>query len=151
VLREIAVRHKGAAWNTIATNLTPEFHVVSGLRRMTDQQLQPLHLLGIKITPAILDQDRWEAFWDAPLRVPGNEEAHHGATPPASGIADQPGLPRKPDEIHRASAGFDVQSCAVKTDGERLEVSFPGVRLGIFSGEVRYTVYKGSNLIRQEF
>ena len=150
IIREIGLRRKGSNWSTLATNLTPEFEVVSGLRRMTDQQLQPLKALGVPITPAILDQDRWEAFWDAPLRVPGNEEAHHGATPPAAGIADQPGLPRKPSEIRRASASFDVQSCSVRTDGVRLEVLFPGVQLGIFSGGLQYTVYKGSNLIRQE-
>src|SRR5689334_5975358 len=64
VIEEIALRHKGGVWATLATNLTPEFHVVSGLRRMTDQQVLPLKGLGIKITPQILDQDRWEAFWD---------------------------------------------------------------------------------------
>jgi len=150
VIQDVALRHKGGAWATLATNLEPEFHVVSGLRRMTDQQLLPLKGLGVKITPQILDQDRWEAFWDAPLNVPGTEAAHHGATPPEEGIANQPGLPRKPDEIHRASAKYDVQSCTAKTDGGRLEVSYPGVQLGVFSGSLQYTVYKGSNLIRQE-
>src|ERR1051325_3793557 len=150
VIQEISIRHKGGTWTTLANDLTPEFEVVSGLRRMTDQQLLPLHNLGIKITPQILDQDRWEAFWDAPLNVPGNEAAHHGATPPAAGIANQPGLPRKPDEIHRDLAKYDVQSCNVKTDGSRLEISFPGVQLGVFSGSLQYTVYKGSNLVRQE-
>jgi hypothetical protein len=149
-IQDVALRHKAGAWVTLASNLEPEFHVVSGLRRMTDQQLLPLKGLGIKITPQILDQDRWEAFWDAPLNVPGTEAAHHGATPPEEGISNQPGLPRKPDEIHRSSAKYDVQSCTVKTDGGRLEVSYPGVQLGVFSGSLQYTVYKGSNLIRQE-
>jgi hypothetical protein len=147
---EIALRRKGGAWAILATHLTPEFDVVSGVRRMTDQQLLPLKNLGAKITPQILDQDRWEAFWDAPLNVPGNEVAHHGATPPAEGIANQPGLPRKPEEIHQASVKYDVQGGSVKTDGARLEISYPGVRLGVFSGSLRFTVYKGSNLIRQE-
>lgn len=31
-----------------------------------------------------------------------------------------------------------------------MEISFPGVRLGVFSGKLQYTVYKGTNLIRQE-
>ncbi len=150
LIEGIDLRQKGGAWATLASNLKPEFHVVSGLRRMTDQQLLPLKALDIKITPQILDEDRWEAFWDAPLNVPGTEAAHHGATPPAEGIANQPGLPRKPDEIHRSSARYDVQSCSVKTDGGRLEISYPGVQLGVFSGSLRYTVYKGSNLIRQE-
>jgi hypothetical protein len=38
----------------------------------------------------------------------------------------------------------------VKTDGARAEVSFDGLTLGIFSGRVQFTVYKGTNLVRQE-
>ena len=150
VIQDVALRHKGGTWVTLATNLEPEFDVVSGIRRMTDQQILPLKGLGIKITPQILEQDRWEAFWDAPLNVPGTQASHGGATPPAEGVANQPGLPRKPDEIRRSSARYDVQTCSVKTDGGRLEVSYPGVQLGVFSGSLQYTVYKGSNLIRQE-
>jgi len=145
-IQELAVRRKGS-WATLASNLSPEYRVTSGLRRMTDQHLRPLQQLGIKITPEILDQDRWEAFWDAPLNVPGADSAHLGATPPAGGIAGQPGLPRKPEEVRRASAQFQVRSCTVKTNGERLEISYPGVQLGIFSGALQYTVYKASNLI----
>lgn len=150
VIQDVALRNKGETWVTLAAGLEPEFHVVSGVRRMTDQQLQPLQALGIRITPQILDQDRWEAFWDAPLNVPGTEAAHHGATPPADGIANQPGLPRKPEEIQRSFAKYDVQACNIKTNGGRLEVSYPGVQLGLFSGSLQYTVYKGSNLIRLE-
>ena len=38
----------------------------------------------------------------------------------------------------------------MKTNGARLEISFPGVQLGVFAGRLQYTVYKGANLIRQE-
>src|SRR5262245_56416672 len=34
-IRELAVRRKGAQWATLATNVTPEFRVVSGFRRMS--------------------------------------------------------------------------------------------------------------------
>lgn len=149
-IQDLAVRRKGGAWATLAANLTPEFRVASGLRRMTQQQLQPLQRLGVPITPEILDQDRWEAFWDAPLNVPGGEVAHGSATPPLEGIAGQPGLPRKPEEVQRAAAVFQVQGCSVKTNGQRLEISYPGVQLGVFSGALQYTVYKGASLIRQE-
>ena len=33
-IAELAARKKGSAWGTLATNATPEFRVVSGLRRM---------------------------------------------------------------------------------------------------------------------
>ena len=41
-------------------------------------------------------------------------------------------------------------SCEVKTDKTHLTVSFPGVTLGVFAGQLQFTVYKGSNLIQQE-
>jgi len=148
-IRDLSVRAKGGQWATIASNVTPEYQVVSGLRRATDQQLKPLKDLGVTITPEILDRIRWEAFWDSPLNVPGDDVAHGGATPPAEGIANQPGLPRKPEEIKRASAVYQVRACAVATNGARLEVSFPGVKLGVFDGRLEYTIYKGSSLIRQ--
>ena len=38
----------------------------------------------------------------------------------------------------------------MKTDGARLEITFPGLSMGIFAGELRFTVYRGANLLRQE-
>jgi hypothetical protein len=60
---------------------------------------------------------------------------------------DQP-LPRKPEEVIRATA-TETQGCEVKTNGARLEISFPGVKAGVFAGRLQYDVFKGSNLIRQ--
>jgi hypothetical protein len=148
-IRDLAVRRKGGQWVTVAGNMTPEFTVVSGLRRATDQQIKPLRDLGVPITPEVIDRIKWEAFWDSPLNVPGNDVAHGGATPPVAGVANQPGLPRKPEEVRRASASFRADRCTVKTDGARLDVSFPGVELGVFAGHLDYTIYKGTNLIRQ--
>ena len=39
---------------------------------------------------------------------------------------------------------------AVKTDGDRVSVTFNGLSLGLFAGDLEFTVYKGSNLLRQE-
>ena len=83
---------------------------------------------------------QWDPFWDAPLNVPGGQPNDRRTL----------GLPRKPEEIHRATATYKAQGCDVKTDGTRLTVAFPGVTLGVFAGELQFTVYKGSNLIRQE-
>ncbi len=68
---------------------------------------------------------------------------------PKAGVAHQPGLPRKPEEVARAEAKYRVTGCEVKTTGTRLEVQFPGVDLGVFSGRLEYTVYKGTSLIKQ--
>ncbi len=137
IVAEMAVRPKGGAWSTLASNLSPEFHVTSGLRRISEQQLRPLRALGVNITPEIIEKEKWVVFWDSPLSVPGLEGTN-------------PGLPRSADEIQRATSSFQTTGCSVKTDGARLEVSFPGLSLGIFEGRLQYTVYKGSNLVRQE-
>jgi hypothetical protein len=148
MVREIAVRANGA-WSAVVTNATPEFRVDSGFRRMSNQQIEPLNGLHVPITPEIIDKDKWDVFWDAPLNL-AEPPSSRGNPPPGAGIANQPGLPRKPEEITRAIAAFQVSHCEVKTNGARLEVSFPGVTAGKFKGELRYTVYKGTNLIRQE-
>ncbi len=149
-IRDIAVRSKGGAWKTAGSNMTPDFRVVAGFRRVTEQQLQPLRGLKVDITPEIVEKYKWDAFWDAPLNTDKLENTRDNAIPPPGGVAGQPGLPRKPEEITRATATYQAKTCEVTTSGSRLVVSFPGVSLGPFDGRLQYTVYKGSNLVAQE-
>ncbi|MBI2186866.1 MAG: hypothetical protein HYU37_07035 [Acidobacteria bacterium] len=148
-IQELAVRARGD-WQIVASGLTPEYRVVTGLRRVTEQQLQPLRQLKVELTQKLVDEIKWDAFWDAPLNVEPIENTRTNAIPPVKGILNQPGLPRRPEEIARASAAFAVRGCAVKTSGARLEIGFDGVRLGVFEGRLQYTVYRGTNLIEQE-
>jgi hypothetical protein len=151
VIRSITAGRGSGGWTTIATNLTPEYRIVSGFRRMSHQQLQPLEALGVAITPAIVDEKKWDAFWDAPLDL--NPEAGRGRggnPPPAAGIANQPGLPRKASEVARAIATYRADSCTIATDGSRIEVAFAGFHAGVFDGRLQFTVYKGTSLIRME-
>src|SRR5205085_4122935 len=60
------------------------------------------------------------------------------------------GLPRKPEEIRHAQSRFASAGCTVKTNAARLEITFPGLALGIFAGELRFTVYRDSSLLRME-
>ena len=60
------------------------------------------------------------------------------------------GLPRRPEEIRRGVSSFMASSCAVKTDGNSLSVTFPGLRVGIFEGSLRFTVYRGTNLLQMD-
>ena len=137
---ELAVHDTSGIWTTVATDVTPEFRVVTGVRRVTEQQLSPLRALGVEITPAIITEKQWDAFWDAPLDVPGMDG--RGRT--------NAGMPRTPGEIQRATAAWDVAGCTVATRGARLEVAFPSVRLGLFTGRLQITVYRGTSLIRAE-
>jgi len=148
-IEELAVRKRGGTWNVLATNVTPDFRVVSGLRRMSNQQMAPLRGLGVELTSAIVDRYRWEPFWDAPLDL-APPSGRGGNPPPAEGVANQPGLPRKPEEIKRAAAVYRTTGCQVRTNGARLEIAFPGVELGVFAGTLQFLVFRGSNLIQQE-
>jgi hypothetical protein len=161
LIRDLSVRKRGGAWATLGQNLVPEYYVVSGVRRMTTQQGQPLRDLGIDITPAVIEKEKWHAFWDAPLVIPGvarqsqppgggNEQGVKRGTAPDGPPGRVYGLPRRPEEIRRQNASFNSTSCAVKTDGARIEVTFPGLSMGIFAGHLRFTAYRGTNLFRMD-
>src|SRR6266702_3570483 len=101
VIRELAVHPAGASWATVVKDVSPEFQVVSGMRRITNQQLNPLRAMGNAISQDVIDKEKWEAFWDSPLRVGGSPSA---VGPPKEGIGSQPGLPRSASEIRRSVA-----------------------------------------------
>jgi hypothetical protein len=137
VVQELAARKEAGRWIVLGGNLSPEFQITSGIRRLSQQQIAPLKELGVALTPEVIEREKWNAFWDAPLMVPGRAGTNID-------------LPRKPEEIKRAWAKFNVSGCQVKTDGARLEITLPGVEAGVFSGSLQYTIYRGTNLVRQE-
>jgi hypothetical protein len=137
LVHDIAARKTSGKWIVLGRDLSPEFQVTTGVRRLSEQQMAPLRELNIALTPDVVEREKWNAFWDAPLSVPGRSGTNLD-------------LPRKPSEIRRAAATYNASSCQVKTDGARLEISFDGLRMGIFTGRLQFTVYRGSNLLRQE-
>ena len=154
-IEELALRHGTGDWTTLASNVVPDYSVMTGMRRMSNQQLEPLYGLGVKITQAELNKYRWDPFWDAPFDMStpkANANGSFGNPPPPAGLpgTDQPGLPRKPEEVQKATAVYAVKNCNVATEGSRITVSYPGVKLGLFDGSLQYTIFKGTNLIRQE-
>ena len=82
------VRELAVGEAVLARNLTPEFTTVSGMRRAA-------HGLD--------NEHRWDVFWDAPLTIPGGGE--------------NPGLPRKPEEIRHGSSSFNTHACEVRQEG----------------------------------
>jgi hypothetical protein len=137
LVQELAARRNGGAWIVLGQNLSPEFEITSGVRRLSQQQMSPLQEMKVELTPEVVEREKWNAFWDAPLMVPGR---------PGTNL----GLPRKPEEIRKVWAKYPASGCQVKTDGARVEVSIADVDAGIFSGRLQYTVYRGTNLLRQE-
>ena len=137
LVQELAARKSGGTWVVLGQNLSPEFEITSGVRRLSQQQMSPLQDLKVELTPEVVEREKWNAFWDAPLMVPGR---------PGTNMD----LPRKPEEIRKVWAKYQASGCQVKTDGARIEVSLSGMDAGIFSGRLQYTVYRGTNLLRQE-
>ncbi len=139
VIRELAVRKAAGAWSPLGQNLTPEYHVVSGVRRMTTQQGQPLEGLGVELTPEVIEKNRWYAFWDAPLVMPAPPPAagvdgRGRAAGPSGGVGRVYGAPRDPKEIRRASASFSTGACSVKTDGAQPRGDVPRIVDGHLHG-----------------
>ena len=91
LIEELAARKASGNWIILGQNLTPEFEVTSGVRRLSQQQIEPLKDLNIQLTPEVVEREKWNAFWDAPLMVPGR---------PGTNMD----LPRKPEEIRKAWA-----------------------------------------------
>ena len=149
VVRDLSIRKAGAEWRVLAHDLTPEYRVTSGVRRMSEQQAQPLRDAGVELTQAVIDQNRWYAFWDAPLLMPDAPELRRAGQSTAAAPRVL-GPPRSPAEIRRATASFNAASCAVVSDGATVAVAFQGLSMGIFSGSLRFTSYRGANLLRMD-
>ncbi|MGD0346001.1 MAG: hypothetical protein ABSA85_04550 [Terracidiphilus sp.] len=136
VVEELAAQKAGGAWIVLGKELAPDFQVTTGRRRISTTELDILKHLN-KDTPEAEEQYKWNVFWDAPLEIPGHDSHLVG-----------PG--RTPDEVNRATVSYNASSCHVESDGDRVVVFFNGLALGIFSGDLEFTAYKGSNLLRQE-
>jgi len=181
VVRELAVRKTGGTWATLGQDLKPEYRVVSGIRRFSSQQGEPLQGIG-QLTPERAEKEKWYAYRDAPLYMgppagpggpggaagaggrggargggggdPDEEERPAGGRGGGRGGAPAgppfPYTSPKPEDIRRASSSFKTNSCSVKTDGARIEVTFNGLSMGIFSGSLQFTAYRGTNLIRMD-
>jgi hypothetical protein len=61
---------------------------------------------------------------------------------------DYPG--NHPDGTRRFEGAFRPVSAKARSVGDRVEVLFQGLKLGIFEGGIAYTFYPGSRLIHQE-
>src|SRR5687767_1604002 len=70
-IRDLSVRRGGGEWAMLGQNLTPEYQVATGIRRMSNDQANALSSLGIDVTQEVIDKNRWYAFWDAPFSIPG--------------------------------------------------------------------------------
>src|SRR5665213_2248176 len=135
VVKELAARKGDGEWIVLGKELTPQFEVTTGRRRIDSVELNNLKHYNLD-TPENEEMYKWFVFWDAPLAIPGTQRMS--------------GPPRQASEIARAAVSYKSDSCRVATIGDRVSIRFNGLTLGMFSGDLQFTVYKGSNLLRQE-
>ena len=57
--------------------------------------------------------------------------------------------PSHPDGTRTFLGEFNLKSAHAKTLGDRVEITFDGLRMGIFEGSIRYVIFPGSRLIEQ--
>jgi hypothetical protein len=135
MVQELAAMAGSGGWVVLGKDLTPDFQVTTGKRRISQAQRTQLKALNLD-TPEEEDKRKWNTFWDAPLVIPGR--------------GDTTDLPRTAAEITRASVSYQSSTCKVATEGNQLSVTFDGLKLGIFAGDLRFIAYKGTNMLRQE-
>lgn len=129
------------------------FDVTTGVRRITNQQLAPLRALGVALTQDVVDEHKWDAFWDAPLETGARAPASGLSSnqPPTDGIADQPGLPRSPEEVERSSVRYAISACEASLGNSRVVLRLDGATAGAFGGRLEISAYAHTNLIRVAF
>src|SRR5688572_24833927 len=88
-IRDLSVRRGGGEWAVLGQNLTPEYQVATGIRRMSNDQANAFSSLGMDVTQELIDKYRWYAFWDAPFSIPGYYPAAAGRGGRAGGAAPQ--------------------------------------------------------------
>jgi len=57
--------------------------------------------------------------------------------------------PSHPDGTRRFQSAYQPRAARVKSTGNRVELYFDGLKLGIFEGGIAYTFYPGTRLIQQ--
>ena len=58
--------------------------------------------------------------------------------------------PSHPDGTRKAQGVFRLRAATARTIGERVELLFDGLHMGVFDGGIAYTFYPGSRLIQQQ-
>jgi len=95
VVQELAAQKGDGPWIVLGKDLTPQFEVTTGRRRISSVELDVLKKLH-QDTPEMIEQYKWNVFWDAPLAVPGTQRMS--------------GPPRTADEIARAAVSYKSDS-----------------------------------------
>jgi hypothetical protein len=58
-VRDLSARRGSGEWAMLGQNLTPEYQVTTGIRRMSDDLANAFASLGIDVTQEVIDKNRW--------------------------------------------------------------------------------------------
>src|SRR5580765_7042075 len=94
--------------------------------------------IGLDATPLV--RNAWPQYW----ATTGKRRGPAGFDE----FFDYPGS--HPDGTRRFEGAFRPVSAKARSIGNRVEVLFQGLKLGIFEGGIAYTFYPGSRLVHQE-
>ena len=86
----------------------------------------------------IILEDAAPAFWVYVGRRHGTWEDSYFDNPSS-----------RPREISSYFSNLVIEGCRVESDGNQLHVTIPGLKMGYSSGDLVFTVYGGSNLVKQ--
>src|SRR5215831_1351706 len=95
-------------------------------------------MIGVGTTPIV--RNAWPQYW----ATTGKRRGRAGFDE----FFDYPG--NRPEGTRRFDGAFKPLNASVRSIGDRIEVLFQGLKLGIFEGGIAYTFYPGSRLIYQE-
>ena len=126
VVAELAARKTGGNWIVLGRDLTPEFEVTSGKRRLSEQQMAPLRALGIKLTPEVVEREKWNRVLGCAADDSGRAQHQSRPASPAGGNAPRLGQ-------------LEATGCKVKTDGARARNYISRPHHGNFFG--RFALY----------
>ena len=57
--------------------------------------------------------------------------------------------PSAPEGTRRFEGEFKLTGARARSDGNRLELTFDGLRMGIFAGQIQYIFYPGGSIVQQ--
>ncbi len=118
-IRDLSVRRGGGEWAMLGQNLTPEYQVTTGVRRMSNDQANALSSLGIDVTQDVIDKHRWYAFWDAPLSIPGYNVPGAGRGGGGGAAAAAAAAPQAPPAPTLGQGGTIAEQVAALQSGSR--------------------------------
>ena len=137
VIRELATVATSGDWEPLVSDARPGFRVME-LKR-TGSRLVPRPVGGRSrdTDSRALREEESQVLQNSTTSSPAEEGVGTDALEDA-------------ERVKRSEATFDLKTCRVHSEVDRLELSLDGLTLGSFEGILRFSVTRGTDELRQE-